>query len=125
RSFEQEQIDWAPLRDAWQALRSSAAVTAPARAHAVEVVARIEAPPAPGESLRRRASVAVMPFVDRSEGESARGRVADGWSDDIITRLAKLRVLFVIARGTTHALRDRGIDAQQAGRILNVEYLVT
>jgi DNA-binding SARP family transcriptional activator len=121
RSFEQEQLDWSPLRDAWQALRTPAA--APAEAPVI-AMARPDMAAARDASPGRRASVAVMPFVDRTQAES-RDRVADGLSDDIITRLAKLRVLFVIARGTTYALRDRGIDAQQAGRILNVEYVVT
>jgi tetratricopeptide (TPR) repeat protein len=31
----------------------------------------------------------------------------------------------VIARGTVYALRDRGIDAQEAGRLLNVEYVAS
>jgi len=62
----------------------------------------------------------VMPFVGRNESA-----VAAGLTEDIITRLAKLRVLFVIARGTMYALRDRGIDAQEAGRILGVEYVVS
>jgi TolB-like protein len=61
-----------------------------------------------------------MPFVGRSESA-----VAAGLTEDVITRLAKLRVLFVIARGTVYALRDRGIDAQEAGRILGVEYVVS
>ena len=58
---------------------------------------------------RRRGSVAVMPFVDAATDPA--GRVADGLTEDIITRLAKLRVLFVIARGTVYALRERGIGA--------------
>ncbi|MEO8183941.1 MAG: transcriptional regulator, partial [Deltaproteobacteria bacterium] len=49
----------------------------------------------------------------------------DGLTEDIITRLAKLRVLFVIARGTVYALGERGIGAQEAGRILNVEYVAS
>jgi len=61
-----------------------------------------------------------MPFVGRSERA-----VAAGLTEDVITHLAKLRVLFVIARGTVYALRDRGIDAQEAGRILGVEYVVS
>ena len=64
-----------------------------------------------------------MPFVDAAPGPA--GRVADGLTEDIITRLAKLRVLFVIARGTVYALRERGIGAEEAGRILNVEYVVS
>jgi TolB-like protein len=67
-----------------------------------------------------------MPFVDVLPGQAAaaRTRVADGLTDDVITRLAKLRVLFVIARGSVYALCERGIGAQEAGRILDVEYVV-
>jgi TolB-like protein len=64
-----------------------------------------------------------MPFADNAIGTV--GRIGDGITDDVITRLAKLRALFVIARGTVYALGDRGVDAQEAGRILNVEYVVS
>jgi DNA-binding SARP family transcriptional activator len=110
RVFENEGLDWSPLRDAWQMKRRAGA-------------SAISSPPppiAPERSPRRRASVAVMPFVGRNENA-----FADGLTEDVITRLAKLRVLFVIARGTVYALRDRGIDAQEAGRILGVEYVVS
>jgi tetratricopeptide (TPR) repeat protein len=43
----------------------------------------------------------------------------------VITRLAKLRSLFVIAQGTVFALHDRQVGAQEAGRMLNVEYVVS
>jgi DNA-binding SARP family transcriptional activator/TolB-like protein len=127
RSFEQEGIDWTSLRDAWQALRRAAAV-APAitsgAAPAISPPAPAAEPHTPIEARsRRRVSVAVMPFVDGAA--AAARRVADGLTEDIITRLAKLRVLFVIARGTVYALRDRGIDAQEAGRLLNVEYVAS
>jgi len=114
RALENEGLDWSPLRDAWQVTRRA-------------VVSAASSPPPPiapkaaaERSPRRRASVAVMPFVGRSESA-----VAAGLTEDVITRLAKLRVLFVIARGTVYALRDRGIDAQEAGRILGVEYVVS
>jgi TolB-like protein len=42
----------------------------------------------------------------------------------VITRLAKLRSLFVIAQGTTFALHERNVPPDEAGRILNVEYVV-
>jgi TolB-like protein len=61
-----------------------------------------------------------MPFVGPSDDA-----VADGLTEDVITRLAKLRVLFVIARGTVYTLRARGIDPQEAARILGVEYVVS
>ena len=43
----------------------------------------------------------------------------------MIVRLAKLRSMFVIAQGTTFALRDRGIGPEEAGRMLNVDYVVS
>src|SRR5262249_10401357 len=52
----------------------------------------------------RRASIAVMPFHASSQAAEC---VADGLSHDIISGLARLRALFVIARGSTFALRDR------------------
>ena len=43
----------------------------------------------------------------------------------MITRLAKLRSLFVIAQGTVFALHERRIGAEEAGRMLNVDYVVS
>jgi TolB-like protein len=65
-----------------------------------------------------------MPFVDRSTAIDPRGGVADALAHDIITRLAKLRSLFVIAQGTVFALHERRIGPEEAGRMLNVDYVV-
>jgi len=73
----------------------------------------------------RRASVAVMPFISRNTGLAMPGGRADGLAHDVITRLAKLRSLFVIAQGTVFALRERHIGPEEAGRMLNVDYVVT
>ncbi len=73
----------------------------------------------------RRASIAVMPFLDRTDGSGARGGPADGLAHDIITRLAKLRSLFVIAQGTVFALDERSVGAEMAGRTLNVDYVAS
>jgi TolB-like protein len=73
----------------------------------------------------RRASVAIMPFVDRSPTPGGRGGTAEGLAHDVITRLAKLRSLFVIAQGTVFALHERNIGPQEAARMLNVDYLVS
>jgi DNA-binding SARP family transcriptional activator/Tfp pilus assembly protein PilF len=119
RAFEQEGLDWVPLRDHWQASRR--VTVEPARIVPPEAASDARAV-AEGRG-RRRGSVAVMPFADTAP--AGERRVADGLTEDIITRLAKLRVLFVIARGTVYALGERGIGAQEAGRILNVEYVVS
>jgi TolB-like protein/Tfp pilus assembly protein PilF len=66
-----------------------------------------------------------MPFFDRSIATSARGGAADALAYDVITRLAKLRSLFVIAQGTVFALHARHIGPEEAGRMLNVDYVVS
>ncbi len=66
-----------------------------------------------------------MPFVGQSPATAVPGGAADGLAHDVITRLAKLRNLFVIAQGTVFALRDRRIAPEQAGRMLNVDYVVS
>lgn len=119
RLFEAEGIDWAPLRDAWRS----------ARAHAVPSVGATASPVAThagGDTTAasRRASIAVMPFVDDSVIASDRGGPADALAFDVITRLAKLRCLFVIAQGSVFALKERGVGPQQAGRLLNVDYVL-
>jgi TolB-like protein len=116
RSWQEEGLDWSGLRAAWQAARNNPRGPA---------VAQVEPPPrAPLES-RRRASIAVMPFVDRSATAGIAGGPADGLAHDLITRLAKLRSLFVIAEGSVFALRDRHIAPEEAGRMLNVDYVVS
>lgn len=117
RQFEAEGLDGAVLRQAWQAARSQGDAT-------------VRSPPAaatsgPGDvAVPRRASIAVMPFADPAAAGSHNG-VADALAHDVTTRLAKLRSLFVIAQGTVFALRDRRIGAEDAGRMLNVDYVVS
>jgi TolB-like protein/DNA-binding winged helix-turn-helix (wHTH) protein len=73
----------------------------------------------------QRASIAIMPFADISPVAGIRGGLADALVHDVITRLAKLRSLFVIAQGTVFALRDRNIGPEEAGRVLNVDYVAS
>lgn len=126
RSFEAEGVDAAALREAWRAMRAPSE-----RPRAISEASPLAGSPLivgtpPAEPARsRRASVAIMPFTIRSGEALELPGVADGLTDDIITRLAKLRVLFVIARGTVYALSERGLGAQEAGRLLNVEYVVS
>ncbi len=124
RVFEAEGLDWRPLRDAWRdakARHTSArgAVAAVAAATStITIGAELET------AASRRASIAVMPFIDHDAERAARGGLADGLAHDIITRLAKLRSLFVIAQGTVFALDERHVGAEEAGRTLNVDYIV-
>lgn len=127
--FEADGLDSAPLREWWRNARARAAAEAPPESGTLAIVStnlsevRHYAPDTPAAA--RRASIAVMPFVDFSGGAEKRGGAADALAYDVTTRLAKLRSLFVIAQGSTFALRDRSIGPEEAGRMLNVDYVVS
>jgi DNA-binding SARP family transcriptional activator/TolB-like protein len=121
--FEAEALDVAPLRNAWRAARAHAETPRP-RAEVAPAPQPTEANSSPAGPARR-ASIAVMPFSDRSAAAEARGGAADALAYDVITRLAKLRSLFVIAQGTVFALHDRQIGPEEAGRMLSVDYVVS
>ena len=118
RLFEAEGIDWMPLRATWQAVRA-----APPAAVAVSPPVAPPTAMQPDPAPPRRGSIAVMPFADRTGG--AGGGLADGLVHDVITRLAKLRSLQVIAWGSVASLAGRGIASDEAGRLLGVDYLTT
>jgi TolB-like protein len=67
----------------------------------------------------------VTPFADQDAATAVPGGPADGLTHDVIARLAKLRVAFVIAQGTVFALRERRVGPAEAGRMLNVDYVVS
>jgi DNA-binding SARP family transcriptional activator len=122
RSFEAEGLDSAPLRNAWQTARDSGSVSARPIPGAATIT------PAGASQIvateARRASIAVMPFHETGSPMPLRGGPADAFAHDIITRLAKLRALFVIAQGTVFTLHERNIGPEEAGRTLNVDYTV-
>lgn len=72
----------------------------------------------------RRARIAVFPLVGPLPGERGRGGPADALVQDIITGLACLRSLFVIAPGTVFSLHAQGMAARDAAAMLRVDYLV-
>lgn len=123
--FQSEELDFGPIRQAWLAIR--------AERPCATVPAQPVAPPTPNQSpimlagsetaTPHKASLAVMPFAEDAGG--VRGGLADGLTHDIITRLAKLRDFFVIARGSVFALAEKNIAPEDAGRRLNVDYVAT
>jgi TolB-like protein/DNA-binding SARP family transcriptional activator len=121
RAFEAEGLDARALRDRWREARARRATRAAPPPAAPTMPA--EPPDSLPPAAARRASIAVMPFSEHAEGKF-RGGLADGLVHDIITRLAKLRSLFVIAQGTVFALDERRVGAAEAGRTLNVDYVV-
>lgn len=124
--FRSEELDFAPLREAWQKIRDqrphASLQPQPAGPEPISQLTGAPADTAPAESSH--ASLAVMPFVEETS-DGTRGGIADGFTHDIITRLAKLRDFFVIARGSVFALSEKNIAPEDAGRRLNVDYVAT
>lgn len=118
RLFASEGLDFAPVREAWRAAGGPGMRSIPAAAAAAPAAAE-----APAATAGRRAALAVMPFEEAAAPDGARGGLADGLTHDIITRLARLRGLFVIARGSVFALAEQGVGRDEAARRLDVDYV--
>jgi DNA-binding SARP family transcriptional activator len=112
--FEREGLESTSIRTAWRTARTATGLVLQESREQGNITAG-----------RGRASIAVMPFIDRSPARQDRGGAADALAHDVITRLAKLRSLFVIAQGTVFALHERGVGAEEAGRLLNVDYVAS
>lgn len=117
RLFEDEGLDRGPLHRTWRELRAGEQ----------ELPTLVPLPRESGDPSdvrrTRRASIVVMPFDE--EGDDARTGLRTGaaLAHDVVTRLAKLRSLFVIGQGSASALHARGVDAQEAARLLRVDYV--
>jgi TolB-like protein len=71
-----------------------------------------------------RPSIAVLPF--RPIGDAGPfATIADGLPHELITELARLRWLFVIARASSFRLRGQELDAREVGRLLGVRYCLS
>lgn len=81
-----------------------------------EVAAPREFPPLPDKP-----SIAVLPFVNLS-ADPEQEFLADGVAEDVINALSRIRSLFVIARGSSFAYRNRAVPVSQVGRELGVRY---
>lgn len=68
-------------------------------------------------------SVAVLPFR-ACAGDPTHREFADGLTHDVITRIARTRWLFVIARGSAFKFRSGPYEARDVGRALGVRYVV-
>jgi TolB-like protein len=76
-----------------------------------------------GLRLPDKPSIAVLPFLNLS-GDPDQQYFADGMVDDIITALARIKWLFVIARNSTFTYKGRAVDVRQVGRELGVRYVL-
>jgi TolB-like protein len=74
-------------------------------------------------ALPDRPSIAVLPFSNMS-GDPQQDYFIDGIAEEIIVALSRVRWFFVIARQSSFAYRDKGIDAKQIARELGVRYVL-
>ncbi|MER8692100.1 winged helix-turn-helix domain-containing protein [Mesorhizobium opportunistum] len=68
-------------------------------------------------------SIAILPFVNMSS-DPEHDFFAAGLAEDIITRLSRLRWLFVSARNSSFTYKDNTVDAKQVGQELGVRYVL-
>ena len=68
-------------------------------------------------------SIAVLPFKNMS-GDPEQQYFSDGITEQIITSISKVPYLFVIARQSSFALRDKQMTVQQIAKELGVRYIL-
>jgi TolB-like protein/Tfp pilus assembly protein PilF len=74
-------------------------------------------------SAPEKLSIAVLPFANMSDDPSQE-YFADGMTEDLITDLAKISGLLVIARNSTFAYKGQSPDVREVARQLDVRYVV-
>ena len=80
-------------------------------------------PAAAGAKALDRPSLAVLPFTNMS-GDPEQEYLADGLTEDLITALARLRWLFVIARNSSFTYKGKAVDVRQVAQELGVRYVL-
>ncbi len=73
--------------------------------------------------LPDKPSIAVLPFTNMS-ADREQEYFSDGITDDIITDLAKISGLFVIARNSVFTYKGRAVKVQKVARDLGVRYVL-
>lgn len=76
-----------------------------------------------GYDLRELPSIAVLPFENQSD-ESGHDYFIDGLMEEVVSGLTRIRTLFVIASGSSLALKGENIGSLEAASKLGVRYAV-
>jgi adenylate cyclase len=100
-------------------------IARPVHVYRLRAATEPKAAPASGAALPLpdKPSIAVLPFSNMS-GDPEQEFFADGIAEDILTGLARLRWLFVIARNSSFTYKGRHVDVRQVGRELGVRYVL-
>ena len=77
----------------------------------------------PALELPDKPSIAVLPFQNMS-GDPSQEYFSDGMTEDLITGLAKLSGLFVIARNSVFVYKGQPVKPAQVSRELGVRYVL-
>ncbi len=80
-------------------------------------------PPAPISEGKAFSSIAILPFVDMSEGKDQE-YFCDGMSEELINALAQLEGLRVIARTSAFYFKGKDVKISDIGKELNVEAIL-
>ena len=70
-----------------------------------------------------RPAIAVLPFDDFSD-EKENEHLADGFAEDLITRLAGWRWFPVISRNSTFVYKGKTVDVREVSRALGARYVI-
>jgi adenylate cyclase len=73
--------------------------------------------------LPNKPSIAVLPFANMT-GDSGQEYMVDGLTETIITALARVPQLFVIARNSTFVYKGKGVRVQQVAEELGIQYVL-
>jgi len=73
--------------------------------------------------LPEKPSIAVLPFNNMS-GDPSQDYFSDGLTEQIISGLCKIKDLFVIARNSSFAYKDKSINIKQIASELGVKYIL-
>jgi TolB-like protein/class 3 adenylate cyclase len=84
---------------------------------------RTQAPAPAGLALPGKPSIAVLPFTSLS-ADTEQEFFADGLTEDLIIELSKAPGLFVIARHSCFAFKNKSVDVRQVARELGVRYIL-
>jgi adenylate cyclase len=87
------------------------------------VLGSVEPAPSTLPALPGAPSIAVLP-LDNFSADPEQTHFADGLAEDLITDLAKVAGLLVIARNSTFTYKGRPVSISQVGRELGVRYVV-
>jgi adenylate cyclase len=97
-------------------------IARPVRAYRV-ALGRAEPMPLPVPAAPSAPSIAVLP-LDNMSADPEQEHFADGLAEDLITDLAQVSGLLVVARNSTFTYKGRPVSVTQVGRELGVRYVV-